>query len=184
MNMKKIKLIALFGPAGAGKDLLQGIMVKNHAVHGVIHYTSRPIRDNEENGVAYNFVEASEFIEMICAGQFVEHAEFNNWYYGTSIDSFSEDKINIGAFSISGIEQLLADGRVEVHPVYICVPDKLRLLRQLNRETNPNCYEICRRLLSDDADFKNINFEYDLLMNVGSVSNVEEALVELLTEIG
>ena len=183
MNTKKIKLIALFGPAGVGKDLLQEIMVKNHGVHGVIHHTSRPIRDNEEEGVAYHFVEATEFIEMMCADQFIEHAMFNNWYYGTSIDSLAEDKVNIGAFSISGIEQLLADGRVEVHPVYICVPDKLRLLRQLNREINPNCYEICRRFLSDDADFKNINFEYDLLMNVGSIFKVEEALVELLTEI-
>ena len=184
MSMKKIKIIALFGPAGAGKDLLQEVMVQKHGLHGIISHTTRPMRDNETDGVAYHFVTDDEFEKMVEEDKFLATADFNNWYYGTSIDSLSKDEVNIGVFNITGIKSLLTDSRIEVHPVYICVPDKLRLLRQLQRETNPNCLEICRRFLTDNEDFKNVDFEYDLLMNDSSIYKAEAALVECLTEIG
>ena len=181
--MKKIKVVALFGPAGAGKDLLQSVMMKNHGLHGIISYTTRPMRENEVDGIAYHFITDDEFEKMVEEDKFLETTDFNNWYYGTSIDSLSEDEVNIGVFNIAGIKSLLTDSRVEVIPVYICVPDKLRLLRQLSREIDPNCLEICRRFLADDEDFKNVDFEYNLLMNDSSINKAEEALVELLTEI-
>lgn len=180
--MKKIKVIALFGPAGAGKDLLQEIMVKNHGLHGIISHTTRPMRDNETDGVAYHFITRRDFAKMVEQKKFLEFTEFNNWWYGTSIDSLSEDEVNIGVFNIDGIKSLLTDSRIEVHPIYICAPDKFRLLRQLKRETDPNCLEICRRFLTDNEDFKNIDFEYNLLMNDSSIYQAEEALLECLTK--
>ena len=70
--MKKIKVIALFGPAGAGKDLLQEIMVRKHGLHGIVSYTTRPIRENEKEGVAYHFVTRSEFKRMMAEDKFLE----------------------------------------------------------------------------------------------------------------
>lgn len=181
MNMKKIKLIALFGPAGAGKDALRETMIEEFGWHGIISHTTRPIRDNEKEGVAYHFITDNEFEQMIEEDKFLETADFNNWYYGTSIDSLSKDEINIGVFNIDGIKMLLTDSRVEVMPIYICVPDKVRLQRQLNREQNPNCLEICRRFLADDYDFKNkVNFEYSLIMNEdGHISDAIEGILTL-----
>lgn len=181
MNMKKIKLIALFGPAGAGKDALRETMIEEFGWHGIISHTTRPIRDNEKEGVAYHFITDDEFEQMIEEDKFLETADFNNWYYGTSIDSLSKDEINIGVFNIDGIKMLLTDSRVEVMPIYICVPDKVRLQRQLNREQNPNCLEICRRFLADDYDFKNkVNFEYSLIMNEdGHISDAIEGILTL-----
>ena len=179
--MKKIKIIALFGAAGAGKDALQEIMVEEFGWHGIISHTTRPIRDNEKEGVAYHFVTRDEFEQMVEEDKFLETTDFNNWYYGTSIDSLSKDEINIGVFNIDGIKTLLADSRVEVMPIYICVPDKVRLQRQLNREQNPNCLEICRRFLADDYDFKNkVDFEYNLIMNEdGHISDAIEGILTL-----
>lgn len=179
--MKKIKIIALFGPAGAGKDALHEIMVEEFGWHGIISHTTRPIRDNEKEGVAYHFIDIRQFNDMINKKKFLEYTEFNNWFYGTSIDSLSEDEINIGVFNIDGIKALLTDSRVEVMPIYICVPDKIRLQRQLNREQNPNCLEICRRFLADDYDFKNkVDFEYNLIMNEdGHISDAIEGILTL-----
>ena len=47
-----------------------------------------------------------------------------------------------------------------MYPVYIYATDKMRLLRSLSREKNPNCHEICRRFLADEKDFDDINFAY------------------------
>jgi len=58
-------------------------------------------------------------------------------------------------------------------------PDKMRLMRYLQRSDNPNCAEMCRRYFTDETDFSDLEFEYyrfanmdnntnpDLLMNYG-----------------
>lgn len=46
-------------------------------------------------------------------------------------------------------------------PIYIEVSDKIRLLRQLNRENNPNCAEICRRFFTDEQDFQKEKYDFD-----------------------
>ena len=58
----------------------------------------------------------------------LEYTKFNNWYYGTGVDSVREDKINIGVFNPTGIKTLLQLENVKVFPVYIWRPAKLRLM--------------------------------------------------------
>jgi guanylate kinase len=175
--MKKIKVIALFGPAGAGKDFIQKAAAKRFGWHEVISHTTRPPREGEQNGIAYHFTNIQNFTHMERQGKFLERTMFNQWMYGTSIDSLSEDEINIGVFNIDGIKSLLADSRIDVTPIYLGVPDKVRLLRQLERETNPNCLEICRRFLADDYDFRmTIDFEYEYLYNNEEIDNVLDTL--------
>ena len=54
----------------------------------------------------------------------------------------------------------MKDPRLDVYPIFIACEDKTRLLRTLNRETSPDCEEICRRFLTDLSDFEEIPFEY------------------------
>jgi guanylate kinase len=42
---------------------------------------------------------------------------------------------------------------VEVYPIFIEASDKTRLLRQLNREKDPDVKEIVRRFHADEEDF-------------------------------
>lgn len=44
--------------------------------------------------------------------------------------------------------------------IYVEATDKTRLLRQLNRETNPDCHEIVRRFGADEADFTEEEITY------------------------
>ena len=78
--------------------------------------------------------------------------------YGTAIDALDKNKINIGVFNIEGIECLLQDNRLSILPIYIKTDDKVRLMRSLTREDEPDCAEICRRFLSDKKDFSDIPF--------------------------
>ena len=90
---------------------------------------------------------------------------FNDWFYGTSYEALRTDTINIGVFNPAGIEALMSHKDVEVTVFYIYASDKIRLLRQLNRENNPNVSEIIRRFKADEKDFSDLNFEYQIIEN-------------------
>ena len=165
----KYKIVALFGEAGSGKDYIVKNIMKTELgkryLNEIISSTTRPPREGEKNGINYNFISYDEFTKK----DFLEYTTFRNWWYGTPIDSLDINKINIGVFNIAGIYQLtnsnINNKRVNCLPIYIKVNPKIRLIRQLQRENNPDCDEIIRRYLTDQKDFFNIPFEYKIIEN-------------------
>ena len=159
------KLIILCGKAGAGKDYLLQKIYELHSndLNLIISDTTRPPRlPNEQNGVSYNFLTAEEFKNR----KHIEVSSFNNWLYGTPIDSLYKDKINIGILNLEGIFQLQNKPYLNLKIYYITATDKNRMLRQINREANPDIKEICRRFLADEMDFSDIdNLECTELRN-------------------
>lgn len=156
----KYKVLALFGKSGAGKDTIQKWLTTNYNMNGIISCTTRPPRDYERNGIHYHFLSNEEFAQKVLNMSMLEATVFNDWYYGTSIESLRKDKINVGVFNIQGIECLLQDNRLDILPIFIDCSDKKRLLRNIKREKVPNCLEICRRFITDEKDFSDINFDY------------------------
>ena len=164
--MEKIKILALFGKSGSGKDTIQKWMVSTLPnTKGIISCTTRPKRDYEIDGIDYHFLLPTEFAKKVLDGTMLEATSFNDWFYGTPIDELDKNYINVGVFNIQGIECLLGDSRLDVLPVMVEVGDVIRLKRSLSRENNPNCKEICRRFLTDEKDFSEIPFEYILFDN-------------------
>lgn len=159
--MKRIKVIALFGKSGAGKDTIQKELLKYiDNSQGIVSNTTRDPRDYEKDGIDYHFISVEDFAKKVLNGEMLEATNFNNWFYGTSIDSLSKDKLNIGVFNPAGINCLWSDNRLNIIPIYIDASDKTRLLRQLNREKEPDCSEICRRFFTDEKDFQEENFDF------------------------
>lgn len=157
-----MKVVALMGKAGSGKDTILQNILKRYPdqFHEIISYTTRPPREGEQNGVNYNFITDAEFEEKVNNGDMLEVARFNGWNYGSAYSSFSADKVNIGIFNPDGIDQLLKCKDIEVDVYYVRTPDKERLLRQLNREDNPNVREIVRRFDADWVDFDCADLSY------------------------
>ena len=151
----KYKIIVLFGESGAGKDTIQTRMslLFPQVLNPIISCTTRPKRDYEVNGIDYHFLSENEIKEMISNGSMLEYAIFNNWYYGTGLISLDPNKINIGVFNLQGLQSLISRNDVELFPVYVHACGKTRLLRNLTRENNPDCREICRRYLADEKEF-------------------------------
>lgn len=156
----KTIIIALFGKSGSGKDRTLNMLCNSKNYNKIITTTTRPKRDYEVNGTHYHFIDPTLFAQKILNGDLIEAASFNDWFYGTDIKELNPNMINIGAFNIHGIECMIEDDRLDVFPVYVQASDKTRLLRNLNREENPNCAEICRRYFTDEEDFDDIPFEY------------------------
>lgn len=111
-----------------------------------------------------------------------EFTVFNDWFYGTSYDSLSTTKINIGAFDPSAVRTLLENSQIELIIFRVRVSDKERLMRQLNREENPNCAEIARRFLADKQDFKDIDFPTVEIMN-NSLTDLDSAIGLMLGQL-
>lgn len=149
--MEKIKVIALVGKSGAGKDYCMRRMAELNNYHIIVSSTTRPKREYEIEGVDYHFLTEKEF----AAARFLETTSFNGWYYGARYEDLDPDRINIGVFDPTGLKSLAAQDDIELHIVYVKAADKTRLLRQLNREENPNVQEIIRRFSTDELDFQN-----------------------------
>lgn len=160
MNNKKYKLIALIGKAGSGKDTILKDIVKIYKlpINPIVSYTTRPMREGEVEGREYHFISKDKFEQMINNNQMFEYVQFNNWWYGTGINCLDENKINIGIFNPSDIRTLINFSEIDLQVYYVYASDKERLLRQLNREENPNVSEIIRRYSADEKDFENIEF--------------------------
>ena len=185
----KYKIIALFGPAGSGKDYIQKSIMQTHYgkdhLNEIISCTTRPPREGEKDGVDYHFIPSSaEFLNTYNMKHWVEFTSFRNWWYGTSIDHLSAEKINIGVFNIKGICSLLEDEQIDCFPIYIKTYPKIRLLRQLQRETNPDCEEIAKRFLTDQVDFLNIPFHYHVIFNnTDEVQPIINDIIELTENV-
>jgi guanylate kinase len=145
---------AIMGKAGSGKDTLQNELVKQIPnSFPIISCTTRPIRDNEQDGVNYHYLTVEQFTDQLLNNEMLESTEFNNWFYGTSFKNLSTTGLNIGVYNPTGVEILRADPRINLTVIYLMANDKVRLLRQLNREENPDCHEIIRRFSADEEDF-------------------------------
>ena len=155
MGNKKYQVIALMGKAGAGKDAVQSATCKAHpnVFHKIVSCTTRPARDHEQDGIAYDFISLEDFTRKVLNGDMLEATEFRGWFYGTPISALMRDKINIGVFNPAGVEALVNDPRLDVMVIYINADDKTRLMRALSREDRPDCVEVCRRFLADEKDF-------------------------------
>ncbi len=106
MNNKKRLII--IGKGGSGKDHLRKILVESGFKYCISH-TTRPIREGEENGKDYWFVESSKLVSM--ADDFYEAVFFNDWFYGTSLNEFYSS--NLFIMTPRGVEKLKPEDREE-----------------------------------------------------------------------
>lgn len=150
----KIKIVAFVGKSASGKDTFAKAICKSKKYNPIVSTTTRPKRDNEKEDIDYHFISSDEFAALIEQDKMLEATFFNNWCYGTSLDSLDKDKVNIGVFNPEGIGLLADNSLIDLYVVYIEADNKIRLMRQLQREKTPNVDEIIRRFHTDEADFK------------------------------
>ena len=78
-------LYTVSAPSGAGKtSLVKALVDSDSQITVSVSHTTRQKRPGEEHGVNYHFVEHEEFLEMLGADAFLEHAQVFDNYYGTS----------------------------------------------------------------------------------------------------
>ena len=162
----RYKIIAIIGEAGSGKDtIMRRVLEAAPHLHEIVSCTTRPPREGEIDGVNYHFMSPECFGDKVLHGEMLEASCFNNWFYGTGYESLRSDCVNVGVFNPEGIESMLAHPGADVKVFYVRASDKQRMIRQLNREEDPNVMEIIRRFKADMIDFEDIDFDHEELWN-------------------
>ena len=159
-------LIILVGCSASGKDTVMNRLVKEFDVKPVISYTTRPIRDCEQDGREYHFITEEEFERMKDNGEFIETRVYKtvngNWYYGLpkiGID-LEDDNNYITILDFDGLLELekwlRSIGQIDkLTSIYIDVTEQNRLIRSLNREQNMTkrqVEEVIRRYYDDNSN--------------------------------
>ena len=79
--------VVLVSPGGGGKDFLAK-RLKLRGFEKSISYTTRPIREGEEDGVDYHYVAEDFFHEMTAKDAWHEMDCYRGWYYGSLKEDF------------------------------------------------------------------------------------------------
>ena len=155
----------IMGKSATGKDTVYKELLKCRPdLKRIVPYTTRPIREGEMEGVEYHFASVSDLEEMKAAGKVIELRTYQTvmgpWSYFTADDGQFEIDGDVKYLMIGTLEsyEKLCDyfGQELVVPLYLELPDGIRLRRALERESvqkQPNYREVCRRYLADEDDF-------------------------------
>jgi guanylate kinase len=165
-----MKIIYFMGKSASGKDTIYKKVKErlNPSPKEIILYTTRPIRDHEENGREYFFVSDQEIARMESAGKIIEkrvyHTVYGDWIYATADDGqFDENSTYMTIGTLESYLPLRAYfGEEAMIPVYLEVEDGIRLERAIARERTQKTAkyeEMCRRFLADQADFSEENLK-------------------------
>lgn len=193
------KLVYLMGKSSSGKDTIYRELMNSPELKlkKVVMYTTRPIRDNEKDGIQYHFVSDEEFEDLLNAGKVIEYREYNTmlgvWRYFTvddgNLDFEHHNYMIIGTLE-SYEKTIQYYEKKRVLPIYIEVDDGIRLQRAINREMmqdKPQYEEMCRRFLADAKDFSDeklenagISIRFNNEDLKGCLSQVKEYLTEYL----
>lgn len=162
------KIYCMMGKSSSGKDtLLKALRKKLPALRTVTPYTTRPIRDGEQDGEEYFFVSEEILSTYEKQGRVIEQRAYDTvygiWRYAMvddgQIDLACADYLVIG--TLESYRKMCAYyGREHVVPLYIEVEDGERLKRALEREMrqeSPGYAELCRRFLADTVDYSEEN---------------------------
>jgi guanylate kinase len=127
-------LIVISGPSGVGKDtIIERLLKMGGNLRYSVSFTTRPKRDYEVDGVHYSFVTKPKFEELIGRGEFLEWAEYNGFYYGTSrtrVEKLQREGLDvILKIEVRGAEQVRAK-RPDGVFVFIAPPSMEELLKR------------------------------------------------------
>lgn len=185
------KIYCVMGKSSSGKDTLFKLLLgdNNLSLNTIVLYTTRPMREGEQNGVEYYFCDERAVEELQKQGRIIELRSYNTvhgiWKYFTvddhQVDLNRQSYVMIGTLA-SYLKIRDYYGKDKVVPLYIEVEDGLRLQRALDREklqSNPRYEELCRRFLADASDFSEQKLKEALICKRFNNISLEDTVQEI-----
>jgi guanylate kinase len=177
------KLFVIAAPSGAGKTSLVRALMQRVPLQFSISYTTRKRRETEQHERDYFFVEKAEFERMRDAGQFLEHAQVFDNYYGTSREQV-ERHLARGDNVLLEIDwqgaQQIRRTMPEARTIFVLPPSRAALEQRLRGRGTDSEAVIARRLRDSLADMSHWNEFDDVVVN----DDFERAVADLQAILG
>ena len=186
--MKNNKLFLILGKSASGKTTILNDVLSKLEIPLLLSNTTRPKRDNEIDGIDYNFVTMSDFDTDYKNEDILEYDVFRidsirqSWVYYTkksdlSLDTTSQIKI----VSPTGLAQLMSNKELKdnIVSIFIDCPDRLRKKRYLTRCTSPD--NMNDRFARDERAFQHLFTDYIIINDENtSIHEASNQLIDII----
>lgn len=176
-------LVVLSGPSGSGKDtVLEKLKEKDFSFEKTVSATTRPMREDEKDGIDYYFIDKNTFEKRIEEGYFLEYTLYNDNYYGTP-KSEVEKHIDKGGCILLKIEVEGAGNIRKVMPeavsIFIIPPSMEELERRLRGRGTETEDSFRRRFKTAKQELSRAS-EYDYVVVNNDVELCSEQISHIL----
>ncbi len=179
-------LIILSSPSGAGKSsLAREIMTKDPNIRFSISSTTRSPREDEIDGVHYDFVSHEEFMARVARGEMLEYAEVFGNLYGTPlkpVQTALDEGVDI-IFDVDwqGGDQIRASVLKEhVVSIFVLPPTISELHQRLRLRASDSVEVIDRRMRQSKKEISHWQ-NYDFLIVNREIGRASEELQSVIT---
>jgi len=179
MSAEPGRLYVIAAPSGAGKtSLVKALMEREPRLRFSVSYTTRKPRATEIDGRDYHFITPERFHEMVERGEFLEHAQVYDNFYGTGMQSV-RDALSAGGLVLLEIDwqgaRQVREGLPEARTIFILPPTRRALEERLNARSTDSAEVIQRRLQDAERDIGHwTEFDYVVIND-----RFEQALEDL-----
>jgi guanylate kinase len=159
------RLFVIAAPSGAGKtSLVKALLEREPELRLSISHTTRKMRPTEQPGREYYFVSSDDFRARIARGEFLEHAQVFDNYYGTGRQPVEEQLAQardvVLEIDWQGARQV-RKAMPECVTVFILPPSRRALEERLRNRRTDSDEVIARRLRDAVGDMSHWNeFDY------------------------
>lgn len=176
-------LYVIAAPSGAGKtSLVKAVLDRDPALRVSVSHTTRKPRPHERDGEHYHFVSIEEFKRLVAAGEFLEHAQVFDNFYGTSRGS-------VEVLRVAGHDVILEidwQGAQQVRKVVpdcqtiFILPPSRRSLEERLRNRMTDSEDVIQRRLRDSITDMSHYAEFDRVIVNDQFETATKQLLELL----
>ena len=173
-------------PSGSGKStLVAKLLQRDSRLRFSVSYTTRKPRGKEKPGESYIYISREEFEERIDRGEFLEHAQVFDNYYGTNREVLEqcqlEGKDLVLDIDVQGARQLKE--RIPDAVTIFVLPPSRDILEQRLRTRSEDREDVIERRLRDAADEIRNYKRYDyILVNYRLEESVDALLAVIKAE--
>lgn len=173
-------LFVIAAPSGAGKtSLVKAALERDPSLRVSISHTTRKPRPHEVSGEHYHFIGVDEFRRLRDAGEFLEHAQVFDNFYGTGraqVEALREAGHDvILEIDWQGAQQVRR-AQPDAHTVFILPPSRRELEARLRNRKTDSEEVIARRLRDSIADMSHFAEFDSVIVN----QDFEDAVGQLL----
>ncbi len=183
MNFDTGAILVLSGPSGAGKSsIIKRIQEDIGEYYFSISTTTRAMREGEQEGVDYHFVDEEQFKADIEAELFLEYAKVHGNYYGTSLkpvkEALMQCKLVIFDIDVQGHDAVRSRMGDLTTSVFITTPTLCELERRLHNRDTDDEEIIQNRIKMAKREIQRIS-EFDFLLINDDLDRAAKHLIRI-----